>query len=62
VRVLQIHLVDLLVGFLVASLSRNSDFDLEGVVAKYVLGIVVEVDMVVDFDSDIVVVGEEGNY
>ena len=48
------------------SLSRNSDFDLEGVVGKYVLvlvlvlGIVVEVDIVVD--SDIVVVGEEGNY
>ena len=51
------------------SLSHNSDFVQEGVVGKYgpglVLGIVVEVDMVVDSDSDsdmMVEIVEEGNY
>ena len=49
------------------SLCRNSDSDLEGVVEKYalVLGldIVVEVDMIVDFGTVVVIViVEEGNY
>ena len=49
------------------SLSHNSDFGQEGVVGKYVLGlvldIVVEVGRVVAFDIVVVVViVEEGNY